>query len=107
MLGISAWEILILIITALLLGAGRYIGGGIRSGYTVAVVIGVLVSFSGFFRPVRSVWGTGGIAVWVSPFGAFCALSEGAFAPFRSQKIIGRFTKYFARTGCIFRPIWI
>ena len=43
MLGISACEILILIIAALLLGTGLYIGGLIRSGYTVAVVIGVLV----------------------------------------------------------------
>ena len=45
----------------------------------------------GLFLPVRSIWGTGGIAVWVSLFGAFCAFSGGAFAPFLDL-----------RTNCIF-----
>ena len=43
MLVVPTGKALILVVLALFLRTGRYIGGGIRSGYTVAVVIGVLV----------------------------------------------------------------
>ena len=51
----------------------------------------ISVSFSGFFRLVRALGKGGGMRVWVSPLGAFCALSGGAFAPFLNLK-----------TNCIF-----
>ena len=40
----------------------------------------------GFFSPCAPHLRNGRIAVWVSPFGAFCALSGGAFAPFLDLK---------------------
>ena len=43
-------------------------------------------SASGFFSPCAPRL-ENGRAVWVSPFGAFCALSSGAFTPFLDLKI--------------------